>query len=315
MPHRFRCLLLLLLAVALVGEVCAFTSPVRTSFTLKSRIAPGASTTSTVTDSDIEVSEDQMWKVPEHRLSECDLFCNRELGLSSLEAVGFDMDYTLAQYTLEFDLLAYNGAKEKLVNWLGYPSEVLDFQYTTDIARRGCLIDRSRGNILKLDNHRYVRAVEHGLTPLSREERKTVYRSSYQESESFTGKEFANIDTPFSLVDGCLFAQLVDLKDRLGGVGGDLGGMGGMDGMMGGKKYNDLYTDMRRCVDRCHKDGVIKLTVAEDPEKYIVYDENCKCVCVCECVCVCVCVCVSVCVCVCVCVCGCGGGSGEVYRV
>ncbi|KAJ1439119.1 HAD-superfamily hydrolase [Ochromonadaceae sp. CCMP2298] len=250
----------LLAAATLVGrEVSAFTFPPQP---LRSRrIQPARSVASST---GTEMTEDEMWKVPEHFLSEVDLFCNRELGLGSLEAVGFDMDYTLAQYHLEFDLLAYNGAKEKLVNWLGYPAEVMDFQYGTDIARRGCLIDRSRGNILKLDNHRYVRAVEHGLTALSREERKSVYRSSYQESESFTGKEFANIDTPFSLVDGCLFAQLVDIKDRLGDA----------SELMAGKKYCDLYSDMRRCVDRCHKDGVIKLTVAENPEKYIVYDEN-----------------------------------------
>lgn len=39
--------------------------------------------------------------------------------MRQIDAVGFDMDWTLAQYNVEFDLLAYNGAKEKLVNWLG----------------------------------------------------------------------------------------------------------------------------------------------------------------------------------------------------
>jgi hypothetical protein len=31
------------------------------------------------------------------------------------------MDYTLGQYKPSFDLLAYQGALEKLVNWLYYP--------------------------------------------------------------------------------------------------------------------------------------------------------------------------------------------------
>ena len=39
--------------------------------------------------------------------------------MAQIDAIGFDMDFTLAQYTKEFDLLAYEGAKEKLVNWLG----------------------------------------------------------------------------------------------------------------------------------------------------------------------------------------------------
>jgi len=42
------------------------------------------------------------------------------------------------------------------------------------------------------------------------------------------------------------------------------------------KSYKDLWVDMRKAVDRCHKDGVIKDTVALDPSKYITYDEHCK---------------------------------------
>ena len=33
---------------------------------------------------------------------------------------------------------------------------------------------------------------------------------------------------------------------------------------------------MRKAIDRCHRDGVIKGTVAKDPSKYIIFDENCK---------------------------------------
>jgi hypothetical protein len=41
--------------------------------------------------------------------------------LLQIRAVGFDMDYTLAQYNLDFELLAYEGAKQKLVHDKGYP--------------------------------------------------------------------------------------------------------------------------------------------------------------------------------------------------
>jgi 5' nucleotidase family len=57
------------------------------------------------------------------------IFCNVELNAGNLEAVGFDMDFTLAQYNEAFDLLAFEGAKERLVKYLGYPKEVLDFKY------------------------------------------------------------------------------------------------------------------------------------------------------------------------------------------
>lgn len=191
------------------------------------------------------------------------LFCNRELNMQLIESIGFDMDYTLASYLPAFDLLAYDGAKDKLVKWLGYPAEVVNLQYAQDNCLRGCIIDTKKGNILKLDQHRYVRAVEHGLTPMSSAERKSVYRESYQEWESFSGPEFTNIDTPFSLVDACLFAQLVDLRDKQAASDSTSAGF------WKDKTYRNLWSDMRKCIDRCHKDGVIKLTVAQDPKSYI----------------------------------------------
>ena len=50
------------------------------------------------------------------------VFCSRELNMANIEAVGFDMDYTLAQYNEAFDMLAFEGAKDKLID-MGYPSE------------------------------------------------------------------------------------------------------------------------------------------------------------------------------------------------
>ena len=43
-----------------------------------------------------------------------EIFCNRALVMPNIQAVGFDMDYTLAEYIPEtFDLLAFNGAITK----------------------------------------------------------------------------------------------------------------------------------------------------------------------------------------------------------
>ncbi|GLJ27334.1 hypothetical protein SUGI_0536470 [Cryptomeria japonica] len=53
------------------------------------------------------------------------IFCNRSLNMKSIVAIGFDMDYTLAQYKPEtFETLTYNGTVNKLVYDLGYPEEV-----------------------------------------------------------------------------------------------------------------------------------------------------------------------------------------------
>ena len=56
----------------------------------------------------------------ERTVSTFDVFCNRELKMENLAAIGFDMDYTLARYQQPaFDKLAFDGAKEKLVTKLG----------------------------------------------------------------------------------------------------------------------------------------------------------------------------------------------------
>jgi hypothetical protein len=53
------------------------------------------------------------------------IFCNRPLNMKNIVAVGFDMDYTLAQYRPEtFESLAYQHTVKKLVYDLNYPSEV-----------------------------------------------------------------------------------------------------------------------------------------------------------------------------------------------
>jgi 5' nucleotidase family len=70
----------------------------------------------------------------ERRVSVYDIFCNRELRLDNIAAIGFDMDYTLAQYQQPaFDQLAFDGAKEKLVRKFGYPEEVLSFRYDHEV--------------------------------------------------------------------------------------------------------------------------------------------------------------------------------------
>jgi len=53
------------------------------------------------------------------------IFCNRPLNMRNVNAVGFDMDYTLAQYKPEtFESLTYKHTVRKLVHNLKYPVEV-----------------------------------------------------------------------------------------------------------------------------------------------------------------------------------------------
>jgi HAD superfamily 5'-nucleotidase-like hydrolase len=191
------------------------------------------------------------------------VFCNRELKLSGIRAIGFDMDYTLAQYQQPaFDQLAFDGAKQKLVDSLGYPEEVLDFVYDHTHWARGLIIDTQRGNFLKTDRHKYVRVAHHGFHRISSTTRKLLYSRTFNKVLSFSEKCFVNMDTLFQFVDAHLYASLIELKDK------------GEHDILDMKTYEELYRDVRECVDLCHRDGVIKDEVARDPDKYIVVDKG-----------------------------------------
>ncbi|CAB9531502.1 Cytosolic purine 5'-nucleotidase [Seminavis robusta] len=192
-----------------------------------------------------------------------DVFCNRELKMSGIQAIGFDMDYTLAQYQQPaFDQLAFDGAKQKLVEKLGYPEEVLDFEYNHEHWTRGLIIDTQRGNFLKIDRHKYVRVAHHGFDRISSTTRKHLYSGAFNKVPSFSEKSYVNMDTLFQFVDAHLFASLIDMKDK------------GEHEVLDYKTYAEMYRQVRECVDLCHRDGVIKDEVARNPEEYIVLDKG-----------------------------------------
>ena len=75
------------------------------------------------------------------------------------------MDYTLAEYCSEtFDLLAYDGAVDKLAG-MGYPEAIRGFEYDPAAYQRGLVLDKKRGNVLKMDRHKYVKVAYHGPNP------------------------------------------------------------------------------------------------------------------------------------------------------
>uniref|UniRef100_A0A7S4QWM4 Uncharacterized protein n=1 Tax=Ditylum brightwellii TaxID=49249 RepID=A0A7S4QWM4_9STRA len=127
---------------------------------------------------------------------------------------------------------------------------------------RGLIIDTQRGNFLKIDRHKYVRLAYHGFNPISSITRKHLYSRTFNKVPSFTEKSFVNMDTLFQHVDAHLFASLVDMKDR------------GEYEFLDDRTYEEIYRQVRQCVDLCHRDGVIKDEVARNPEKYLVLDDG-----------------------------------------
>ncbi|KAM5564890.1 hypothetical protein ABKV19_019106 [Rosa sericea] len=190
------------------------------------------------------------------------IFCNRSLNMKNIVAVGFDMDYTLAQYKPEtFESLAYEGTVRKLVFDLGYPRELLDWTFDWKYMVRGLVLDKKRGNILKMDRHKYVKVAYHGFKELSKEDKVGIYGNTLLR-DSFDEPDYALIDTLFSLAEAYLFAQLVDFKDNNPGK------------VPKGVDYAVIYKDVRAAVDLCHRDGTLKQMVAKDPSRYINKDTS-----------------------------------------
>ncbi|KAA8492386.1 Cytosolic purine 5'-nucleotidase [Porphyridium purpureum] len=227
---------------------------------------PGAangssSSSSTVSASHTPLVGDKSGTIPEASTPgySGEIFCNRNLNMAKVAAVGFDMDYTLATYKAQpFELLAYEGARKRLVE-MGYPQELLRMSaYDPSYFCRGLVVDKKRGNILKMDRHKYVKIAYHGFQELSKEERDLLYDPAVTTWSTFREPDYAVLDTLFSLPDAYLFCELIELKKKYP--------------EQISKSFLEMYRDVRRCVDISHRDGYIKLKVAEEPSKYIIYD-------------------------------------------
>ncbi|CEF99723.1 HAD-superfamily hydrolase, subfamily IG,5'-nucleotidase [Ostreococcus tauri] len=192
------------------------------------------------------------------------VFCNRSLNMKRIDAIGFDMDYTLAMYKPEtFEMMSYEETVKKLGSEYGYPSEVLrEFTFDPHYMVRGLVVDKKRGNILKMDRHNYVKVAYHGFSALATDERLATYCET-SNRPSFDGPAFSALDTLFSMGEAYLFSQLVEAKD-----------LGKFSDFFDGKSYMQMYDEIRAAVDLCHRDGSLKQAVAENPERYIAKDDG-----------------------------------------
>ena len=185
------------------------------------------------------------------------IFVNRNLRMGSIGVIGFDMDHTLAIYESEpFEVLAFTKAQEKLVSKWGYPGGVLGFRYNRDFVIRGLVVDKRLGNVLKMDEHRYVTIAYHGTGRLSTAVRKKTYANRRIRLSSRT---YSVIDTLFSLPEIDLYAQMVDFLEALGEKRID---------------YKELYERVRGCMDEAHADGSIKKVIMENPERFLKADPD-----------------------------------------
>ena len=181
------------------------------------------------------------------------VFCNRTLNFRSLRAIGYDMDYTLVDYRVEaFERQVYEYARERFLQQ-GWPVEELAFD--AEMVARGLVIDTEMGNVVKANRFGLVRRAMHGSEALNFAKQREVYSGTIVD---LAEPRWVFLNTLFSLSEGCLYAQLVDLLDarRLPEVLG----------------YRELYNRVRAMVDAQHLEGRLKTEIAAAPEACVVLD-------------------------------------------
>src|SRR4051812_14671480 len=212
------------------------------------------------------------------------VFVNRNLRMRNIKMVGFDMDYTLADYEREaFEELAFNITVEKMIAKRGYPVDIRAIRYKPRAVIRGLVVDKKRGNILKVDAFQYVARAVHGRTPLPKDERRALYTSSRM---NLSDSNFVSVDTMFSLPEVYLYSELVAFFDKaahpsakaLRAVNpGDappaapvpLENVLTADGKV---DYAKIFVDLRAMLDEAHADNSLKSVVLQDLPRYVRKD-------------------------------------------
>ncbi|XP_077991961.1 cytosolic purine 5'-nucleotidase-like isoform X2 [Glandiceps talaboti] len=197
------------------------------------------------------------------------VFANRSLSLEKIKFFGFDMDYTLAVYkTPEYEALGFDLIVSRLVS-IGYPQELLNFQYDPTFPTRGLIFDKEYGNLLKVDSFGNILVCVHGFKFLSGTEIQELYPNKFMQITKETEGRVFILNTLFNLPETYLIACLVDffanseqyIHSKMGVRHGDLW-----------MSWKSIHQDVRAAVDWVHEKGAIKNKTIEKPEDYVVKD-------------------------------------------
>lgn len=191
-------------------------------------------------------------------MSNSRVYVNRTLNLKRIRYMGLDMDHTLIRYNAhEFEKLSHTTIKEKLVKNKNYPPGVLDIPFDYNLAIRGLVIDRRKGNTLKLNRHSAIRASYHGLRPIDFKTQQKIYKSTYID---LSEPGYMAVDTAFSISLATLFSQIVDFKE--------------LHPTQQLPDFATIADDVLYALDEAHRDGSLKETVKKDLQKFIIKDPN-----------------------------------------
>ncbi|MDA9359892.1 HAD-IG family 5'-nucleotidase [bacterium] len=183
------------------------------------------------------------------------VFVNRTLNMRSVEAVGYDMDYTLIHYNVDmWEGAAFDEARD-ILSAQGYP--VAELQFDPEQFTIGLVFDLKLGNVVKATRFGYVVRAQHGNDLLTFEEQRDVYREDIVELSS---SRFEFMNTLFELSRASLFTQLVALLDaKL------------LDGV---RDYFQLYDVINEALGEAHMAGLLKAKIVADPDRFVDLDKD-----------------------------------------
>lgn len=184
------------------------------------------------------------------------VYVNRTLNLKKIKHIGLDMDHTLIRYQTEnFEKLSYNKIIEKLIQRKGYPETLRKLSFDYNFAIRGLVIDRQKGNLLKLNRYTAIRNSFHGIKPLDFKSHQKLYKSTYID---LSKNDYLAVDTAFSYSLAVAFSQIIELKNS--------------DKNNTYPEYAQIADDVLEALDEAHRDGSLKKEVQNNLEHYIIRD-------------------------------------------
>nr|XP_019537868.2 cytosolic purine 5'-nucleotidase isoform X2 [Aedes albopictus] len=199
-----------------------------------------------------------------------EIFVNRSLHLENIKFYGFDMDYTIAEYkSPQYEQLGFNLVKERLVT-LGYPVEILQFEYDPSFPVRGLWFDSLYGNLLKVDAYGNILVCVHGFEFLKHSQVYELYPNKFLQLDE---SRVYVLNTLFNLPETYLLACLVDFFTNSPQYAEQVDKTGVKYGELF-MSFRSIFQDVRGAVDWVHIYGDLKKKTLENLDEYVKKDER-----------------------------------------
>lgn len=193
------------------------------------------------------------------------VFVNRSLSLDKIRFFGFDMDYTLAVYKSPvYEKKAFDLVCERLAS-IGYPQDVLNFEYNEDFPVRGLFFDCELGNLLKVDTYGNILVCVHGFDFLNGYEVRKLYPNKFVQADN---KRYFILNTLFNLPETHLLACLVNYFDNSLDFKRTSNGVISSDELL--LTYKSIHQDVRAAVDWVHLKGTLKQHTVDNLDTYVI---------------------------------------------